>query len=641
MKSHVSKLTSVAQLVYHDACAKCTANPPESRDLKTITTRIKNEGLSFLTITLPSLGSDLEKALEQGGITPDLFRSFKKRLKAPAFLRGFFEQIFDTGNGELLNEPSIEAIEGVRQIAYTFKKVSLQCTPERVSHAMEKFIECEQDLKEPIPESDRSTFEHVCNVLWGSILPNYFNYEDIIPKHGPGATAERVFGNSKYRIRRWHERLEKHFPFLQYGYNSYKAMESGYFAKVVLVPEEEEQPVRVVTVPKTLKGPRVIAIEPVCMQYAQQGLSRALIKCLTSNPLTGGHILFDDQSVNRSLALAASKDLSLATLDLSSASDRVPLSLASMMLDSVPDFRDAVLACRSKRAQLPSGDTISLLKFASMGSALCFPIEAMYFYTICIIGLLESKGLPYTYDNIKLLSKCVYVYGDDIIVPVNSAVYIINALQRYYCKVNTAKSFWTGRFRESCGMDAYNGEEVTPTYIRRMPPNDVRSAQELISWVETSNLFYKKGYWKTAAYMRDACRNILGKLPIIGEQSQGLGFYSYQCHDSIKPKGLPNNLPTKKLNVGRLRWNVDYQAIEVMTWVVVPKRQRDAIGGYPALMKCLLQLERKDDTDPSDSLLYTLDNRGRNTMKYLTTGHLRETVRRGSVALKIQWVRPY
>lgn len=631
MKSHVSQLTELARIIYYDACAKCTTNKlPEERDIDVLMSRVKDEGISFLTITLPNLGEDFERCLDLGHIAPLYFRSFKKYKKAPAFLRGFFELVFDSGTGDILDEPDIAAIEGIRQIAYTFKKLKLPCTPKRNAKAILKFKQCETDLKESLLPADIQQFAEVSDMLWSVLLSSRNLLDSVVPKHGPGATVEHISGNSKYKHRRWHDRLEPYFPLMHFCFHNENAYGCEEFEQLTVVDVTDEDPVRVITVPKTLKGPRIIAIEPVCMQYTQQGLSRNLTNLLEEHPLTSGHINFSDQSVNRSIALSASKDKRSATLDLSAASDRVPRSLALYMFNSVPDFQGAVDACRSTHANLPSGEILPLEKFASMGSALCFPIEAMYFFTLCVMALLRSRDLPVTSRNIKIVAKDVYVYGDDIIVPVDEVVEVVNTLERYYCKVNTAKSFWNGNFRESCGMDAFNGEEVTPTYIREMQPDNLRRPSALISWVETSNHFYKKGYWKTSAYMLRACSNIIGVLPIVGEKCAGLGQFSFQCLDSNsilnyhKVKNV--DLSSRKLKKKRFRWNKSYQIEEILCWVAAPRYQNDIIEGYPALMKSLLRLGDKLDT---------------NLPEAKSKDHLRETARYGSVALRSQWVRPY
>jgi len=63
------------------------------------------------------------------------------------------------------------------------------------------------------------------------------------------------------------------------------------------------------------------------------------------------------------------------------------------------------------------------------------------------------------------------VYGDDIIVPTSVVDELVKLLGFLGFEVNTEKSFSDPdlRFRESCGLDAYNGVDVTPVYVRSLP----------------------------------------------------------------------------------------------------------------------------------------------------------------------------
>jgi len=230
----------------------------------------------------------------------------------------------------------------------------------------------------------------------------------------------------------------------------------------------------------------------------------------------------------------------------------------------------------------------------------------MYFYTICVAARLRKHGLSVTSQNIFRMSREVYVYGDDIIVPTDDAAAVVGHLQKYYCKVNMSKSFWTGKFRESCGMDAFNGVEVTPTYIREMPPDNRRDASALISWVKSSNLLFKSGYWLTSSFLLKECERLLGKLPVVGDRCAGLGKVSFMRGYSIG------------------RWSSQYQCPEVRTWVACPVYRTDKLSGYPALLKCLLQMETRlgyESTSDAD--------------------HLSKTARYGAVTLKRRWIRPY
>jgi hypothetical protein len=407
------------------------------------------------------------------------------------------------------------------------------------------------------------------------------------------------------------------------------AYESDEFDLVEFVCHEQELPVRVVTVPKTMNGPRTIALEPSCMQFAQQAIQSILIDAIESSELTKGHVNFRDQSVNQKLALESSKTGQFVTIDLSDASDRVLRRLAFEMFRSNPDLLDSIDACRSTRAKMPDGTFVSLDKFASMGSSLCFPVESMYFYTICVAALLKGQNLPVSHTNVLNVSRGVFVYGDDLIVPKTYANVVLDYLQKYNCKVNISKTFLEGNFRESCGMDAYNGDPVTPVYLRRVSPQNKRQAKNLISWVATANLFYLKGYWRTADLMFCTCERILGSLPYVSEMSSGLGRISMLGYRSVE------------------RWNENLQRFEVKCWTPRSVYRSDSIDGYPALQKSLTMLESRDyscDSTSGDPL------RDVSFMALASTGfkpadpvsrdarHLERTALYGTVALTSRWV---
>jgi len=612
MKSQINDYLEVAQAIYYDACAQCTAKVSE-RDLLTLRSRTSKEGLSFLTILLPSFAADFEKSLRDGRIDSKSFLNFKKFRAIPAFLSGMLSRIFDPETGRIydvynLNPPDFVAslIRSVRQICLAFKKIKLSCTPNRVQASLDGFVANERSFSTfPLPKEASVEFSTVSSVLWGNILGD-LRLDTFTPRHGPGATADRISVNQKFVLRRWHDRLEPYFPLLDSVYPA----SCGEFDKsneelnrVSVVYSDQEQPVKVTPVPKTLKGPRIIAIEPVCMQFVQQAIARAIVSRLETHPSTSGHINFRDQSVNQRLALDSSRDGRLATIDLSDASDRVPVGYALEMFQSNPDLKDAIESCRSTRAKLPNGVVIPVRKFASMGSALCFPVEAMYFYTICVMALLKENCLPVSYRNVYHVSRNVYVYGDDILVPTKHAVAVLNYLTKYNCKVNSKKTFFTGKFRESCGVDAFNGTQVTPAYINQPPPRTRREVRGIVSWCAVARNFYSRGYVRTASILFSRVESILGPLPWVPDTSSALG------------RNHPWNLDPRK------RWNPDTQTLEIKAWVPGPVYRTDQIGGYAALSKSLRKLEDLSDLSaPRDEK------------------HLERSALHGEVALKRRWV---
>lgn len=161
-----------------------------------------------------------------------------------------------------------------------------------------------------------------------------------------------------------------------------------------------------------------------------------------------GQINFTKQEVNANL----SKDVSYATIDLKDASDRVSVELVSMLFaDTV--LHDRLLALRSDRVELPNGRYHSPSCYATMGNALCFPIESIVFYALCTASL---RRAGFRHDR-------PHVYGDDIIVPVEAVETVVGDLQSVGLVVNTTKTCYKTPFRESCGAEWFASRDVTIT----------------------------------------------------------------------------------------------------------------------------------------------------------------------------------
>jgi hypothetical protein len=94
-----------------------------------------------------------------------------------------------------------------------------------------------------------------------------------------------------------------------------------------------------------------------------------------------------------------------------------------------------------------------------MGSACCFPVEALTFWALATAAIKIEHGIS---------NPVVYVYGDDIIVDSKYAATVIRALESQNLLVNRSKSYIDGPFRESCGGDFYKGIEVTPIRLRKL-----------------------------------------------------------------------------------------------------------------------------------------------------------------------------
>ncbi len=534
----MKSLISLWSVLANDLASRCGTST--TMDIKTVQGRIENEGFSFMTITLPSFGKDFQFCLDQGMIVPKAFLSFRKSGSSlPSFLRGFSEQVFDPGTGILLEDPDIEAIFSIRQLTLLFGKMLLPCTPVRERKAMSEYIQCDKEViynDSILPDSDVDEFGRMGQLLFRSLFSSVDRdiYDGrIVPKHGPGATAERLTSNGKYLTRYWTDRLEKVFHVGDFLFPSPRYVDEDFDGTDFLEPGAE-LPSRVVSVPKTQKTPRIIAIEPSSVQYVQQGILEAISRH-TRQSYLNEFIGSDSQEPNQLLAQVGSSDGSLATLDLSEASDRVSLRLVSTLLAKNNLLREAVLACRSERADVPGHGVIPLAKFASMGSALCFPFEAMVFLTICFLGIEREQGYRFTSKaDIMAFSGRVRIYGDDIIIPIEYVHTVVDLLEHFGAKVGRHKSFWIGRFRESCGKDYYAGQDVSIVKVRHDFPQHRQHATEVISLVSLRNKFYEFGCWKTAGWLDDRIGKILKYFPNVTSSSSALGRISFLGYDTEK-----------------------------------------------------------------------------------------------------------
>jgi len=263
------------------------------------------------------------------------------------------------------------------------------------------------------------------------------------------------------------------------------------------------------------------------MQYVQQGLLECFVSAIDADDIASWLISFGSQVPNQDLARVGSITGALATLDLSEASDRVSNQLVRGMLANHPHLNGAVDACRSRKADVPGHGVIRLAKFASMGSALTFPVESMVFATLVFLGIELSLNHKLTRSDIKSFRGQVRIYGDDIIVPVRFVSSVNHVLKTFGFKVNMNKSFWTGKFRESCGKDYYNGRDITITKVRSMLPTSRKHVQELVSTVSLRNLLFKAGFTTSVDYLDSIIERLI-PFPIVEETSPLLGRLAYQ-----------------------------------------------------------------------------------------------------------------
>lgn len=215
------------------------------------------------------------------------------------------------------------------------------------------------------------------------------------------------------------------------------------------------------TVPKTSMIDRVACKEPELNMYCQKAVGDFIRQRLRRNGID-----LNDQTVNQVLAREGSIDGSLATVDLSSASDSVTISLVQAILPL--EWSMLLMELRSPNTWVPAhtaedGSSIAAHwhineMISSMGNAFTFELESLLFW------LLVRACAYFTRTSGR-----ISVYGDDIICPSGLRDSVESTLEFFGFTLNPSKSFWDGSFRESCGKHWFNGAEVTPFYVKRVP----------------------------------------------------------------------------------------------------------------------------------------------------------------------------
>lgn len=208
------------------------------------------------------------------------------------------------------------------------------------------------------------------------------------------------------------------------------------------------------TVPKKDDIDRAACKEPDFNMYLQKGIGDFIRSRLRRDGID-----LNDQSVNQRLARKGSIDGSLATLDLSAASDSITWKLVMELLPF--EWFCHLDSIRSKHTYI-NGKWRTMNLFSTMGNGFTFELESLLFYAMCIVAVRLSGCSNAT----------IGVYGDDLIVPTEASSGLISILAYFGFRTNVDKSFVEGPFRESCGGHYYNGRDVTPFYVRE-PINDV------------------------------------------------------------------------------------------------------------------------------------------------------------------------
>lgn len=263
---------------------------------------------------------------------------------------------------------------------------------------------------------------------------------------------------------------------------------------------------QLVFVPKNITKLRSISMEPVTLQYLQQGCMNSLYTFFRTHKSLNKILKLEDQSQNKALAYQGSITNDIATIDLSHASDSVNWDLVKALFAGVPQLLRWLHATRSTHTMLPNGERLELSKYAPMGSALCFPIESLIFAAIAQLSIRLAREKALDRDNdTGIRSKYTYfsVYGDDIIIPSYAGDECISLLKLCGFTPNDTKSYLEGPFKESCGGNYFCGYDITA--IKYAPSFDTNyknnvSPEAYTALCSYANLAYERGYYLFRLY---------------------------------------------------------------------------------------------------------------------------------------------
>lgn len=460
-----------------------------------------NNDLEWLLVEGPLLDKAVLRLIESDNFISDeevttLFE------KAP-WLTKMALEFFESHNSRTKEIPCRKAgdlLKYLRQALLFCYKAEFEPTFDQKEAVMASFLDCERGIEAfdawLTTTSQTPLFREATRLI--SRVIGKINWLEITPMHGPGAVFPPCDPCNKSDFNVIYPSIEQFYPFTEYFCGI-----PSFWDDVVARGQDrleygtEQIVARMVCVPKDSRGPRLICVHPKEAVWIQQGQRLLLEDAISRSPLTRGRINFSDQRVNGNLALEASIDRSYCTIDLKDASDSISRALVRTLFGSASKYLEC---CRATHIELLDGSVRPLLKMFPMGNASTFPVESLVFWACVRAGIRCYYGE--NCDN-------VYVFGDDIIIPTKYYEGAMSALSRFGFRPNYDKCYHRGFFRESCGVDAYNGINNTPLRIR--VSNDV-TVSSLASICDLAKRLRLGGYQECSSYLYTRVRKRIEKL---------------------------------------------------------------------------------------------------------------------------------
>jgi hypothetical protein len=431
----------------------------------------------------------------------------------------------------LRSESDITTVKWVRQFCHLFAKLEIPHEKATEDEAFLGLRNRNTDLGHFWSRDRRSSVRGglvSARKLINSLFSRY-STSRCAPTHGPGAVSRGERGIDKMSF---HFLDSVSFPFYEWFYLGPSHLcDDGLSGSVPKMRTACLLQSRVVAVPKDFRGPRIICAEPKEAQWLQQGIWSNIGDLIEEHRVVSNCIDFYDQSKSGEMAQSASADGSLDTIDLSEASDRIAIDLVFLLFHKngrADRFYRDFLACRSRAAKFPDGCITKLRMATTMGSALCFPLQSIVFLSLVYQAMVNRRSSTRMSD----LMGRVRVFGDDLIVQHDDTNYVIDMLHSVGLKVNERKTCIGPYFKESCGVDAFKGVNVTPVRLKTYVAHRV-SGDQLLALCATQQRLHLAGYQMGAREMASFIRSLDSRVPAIPARFSNRAPMSIICSDTF------------------------------------------------------------------------------------------------------------
>lgn len=388
-----------------------------------------------------------------------------------------------------------------------------------------------QNVSEGLTPKDTDGWVGIASNKRSIPLPLVNSFGDLLQygRTGPGAALEA--NASDFYSKMFSSRLTMTASFLLAAYRSHfdsnprwtaaEKLRSAVYGELVVRGN------KLGFAPKNRDIHRVTCTEPSVNMFYQLGLGAVLER--------RNKQVFDIDPEsqpfwNRKYAKQASIDGRIATLDLRSASDSMFLRMLRTVLPV--DFMSWLELLRSPVCRLPDGTDIDLHMVSTMGNGYTFPLQTMLF-SCAVAAVYEQARIPlrprgYTdFDPRRSVAEGppkrvngnFAVWGDDIVCDSTVAHRVIRLLELLGFEVNADKTFLDRNdpFRESCGYDYHNGEDVRAVYCKKLADTSSRFAlvNRLNRWSASQGIPLPK----TVGYLMDS----LPVLPVPRRENDDAG----------------------------------------------------------------------------------------------------------------------